>query len=133
MDIIQRIARPAAEVYAFAADPAHLPLWAAGLSGSVALVEGQWVSSSPMGEVTVRFAPPNDDGVLDHTVVLPGGESVDTKLRVLPAGASCAVVFTLMRRPGMSQQELDDDAAAVRADLARLKTVVEARAETGGR
>jgi hypothetical protein len=128
MDIIQRIARPAAEVYAFAADPAHLPLWAAGLSGSVALVEGQWVSSSPMGEVTVRFAPPNDDGVLDHTVVLPGGESVDTKLRVLPAGSSCAVVFTLMRRPGMSQQELDDDAAAVRADLARLKTVVEARA-----
>ena len=47
------IARPWREVYDYAADPANLPHWAAGLSSS-ALVEGRdgwWSASSPMGTV----------------------------------------------------------------------------------
>lgn len=128
MDVRQRIERPADAVYAFAADPSHLPLWAAGLSGSIEQVDGQWLAQSPMGLVSVRFAPRNDDGVLDHTVVLPDGEAVHNRLRVHPDGAGCLVVFTLLRRPGVSQRELDEDAAAVRADLARLRDVMEGTA-----
>jgi hypothetical protein len=119
--------RSADEVYAFAADPAHLPLWAAGLSGSIAHVDGQWVAESPMGRVVVEPAPANAFGVLDHVVVLPSGERVLNPLRVLPLGAGCEVVFSLRRRPGTTDDELEQDARAVRADLQALKRIVEAR------
>jgi len=117
--------RPADEVYAYAADPSHLPEWAAGLSGSIEQRDGRWIAASPMGEVEVRFAPANPFGVLDHEVVLPDGTAVTNPMRVLPDGAGSEVVFTLRRRDGMSDAELESDAAAVRTDLARLKEVLE--------
>jgi uncharacterized protein YndB with AHSA1/START domain len=103
------IDRPAAEVYAYARDPANLPAWAAGL-----------------GRVVVRFAEVNPFGVLDHDVTLPDGTTVTNPLRVLPDGAGCEVVFTLRRAPGTTDEAFTADAAAVTADLATLKRVVEA-------
>ncbi len=117
--------RPAAEVYAYAADPAHLPVWAAGLGGSVEQRDGRWFAESPMGEVEVRFAPPNPYGVLDHDVTLPDGTTVTNPMRVLADGERCEVVFTLRRAAGMSDEDFQADAAAVRADLASLKQVLE--------
>ena len=120
------IDRPAAEVYDYARDPAHLPAWAAGLAGGIAEVDGEWVADSPMGRVVVRFAERNPFGVLDHDVTLPDGTTVTNPLRVLPDGAACEVVFTLRRAPAMTDAEFAADAAAVTADLATLKRVVEA-------
>ena len=117
--------RPAREVYAYAADPAHLPEWAAGLAGGIAQVDGEWVADSPMGRVVVRFAPPNDLGVLDHDVVLPDGTTVSNPLRVLADGDGSEVVFTLRRQPGVDDAAFEADAAAVTADLATLKRVLE--------
>ena len=119
--------RPAREVYAYAADPAHLPEWAAGLAGGIAQVDGEWVADSPMGRVVVRFAPPNDLGVLDHDVVLPDGTTVSNPLRVLADGDGSEVVFTLRRQPGVDDAAFEADAAAVTADLATLKRVLERR------
>ena len=123
--ISERIACPVGTAYAFLSDPTNLPAWAAGLGGSIEQVDGRWVVPSPMGRVTVEFVPVNDFGVLDHTVVLPGGEAVYNPLRVLADGDGCEVVFTLRRRPGMTDDELEQDAAAVAADLARLKSLLE--------
>jgi len=120
------IARPASEVYEFAADPLNLPTWAAGLAGSPVVREGeQWVTDSPMGRVTFTFTPRNDLGVLDHVVTLPSGERVYNPMRVIGDGDGCEVVFTLRRRPGMSDQELERDVDAVAKDLATLRSVVE--------
>lgn len=45
-------------MYAYAADPAHLPAWAGGLARStVEQVDGHWVVESPMGRVRVELAP----------------------------------------------------------------------------
>ena len=118
--------RSAEEVYRFAADPARLPQWAAGLSGSIEQRDGRWFADSPMGEVEVRFAPENPYGVLDHDVTLPDGTTVTNPLRVLPDGAGCEVVFTLRRGPGVTEEAFDADAAAVRTDLATLKALMEA-------
>jgi hypothetical protein len=118
------IDRPASEVYAFAADPSNLPRWAAGLSGSkVERAGGHWVTDSPMGTIAFTFAPANDLGVLDDEVTLPSGERVFNPLRVIPADAGCEVVFTLRRRPGMTEEDLRRDADAVAADLAALKSL----------
>ncbi|WP_369267191.1 SRPBCC family protein [Streptomyces harbinensis] len=122
-----RIERPADEVYAYAGDPAQLPAWAAGLGGSIELVDGRWVAaSSPMGRVEVTFAPRNPYGVLDHEVRLPGGETVYNPLRVIPDGPdACEVVFTVRQRAGESEADFRRDAAAVEKDLATLKRLLE--------
>ena len=121
------INRSAIDVYRYAADPAHLPQWAAGLASSeLTLVGDTWVAQSPMGEITIEFSPTNDLGVLDHVVNLPSGESVFNPLRVVPAGEQwCEVVFTLRRRPEMSDDDYATDGAAVAADLASLKRILE--------
>jgi hypothetical protein len=119
------IDRPAAEVYDFASVPSNLPLWAAGLAGSVELVDGRWVGDSPMGRVTIAFAPANELGVLDHDVGLPSGETVYNPMRVIPDGPGCEVVFTVRRREGMTDADFARDAEAVAADLAALKRLLD--------
>mgnify|MGYP005801756391 FL=1 len=122
------IERPWREVYEYASDPRNLPHWAAGLAGSEVQREvTQWSMNSPMGRVLVSFVPENEYGVMDHTVTLPSGESTLNPLRALPLEEGrCEVVFTL-RRGSMSEQELEEDAAAVAEDLAQLKEICEQR------
>jgi hypothetical protein len=117
--------RSAQEVYDYASDPAHLPEWAAGLSSTMEQVGGRWFSDSPMGRIEITFAPRNEFGVLDHTVTLPSGEATYNPMRVIADGAGCEVVFTLRRRPGMTDEDLDADASAVQTDLETLKALVE--------
>ena len=126
------IDRPAAEVYAFVRDPANLPSWAAGLSGSIEQRDGHWFADSPMGEVEVRFVEENAYGVLDHDVTLPDGTTVTNPMRVIADGDDCEVVFTVRSAPGTTDEALDADAAAVRADLASLKALLERPAAVRG-
>jgi hypothetical protein len=125
------ILRRPAEVYAFAAAPENLPRWAKGLSGSIEEVDGEWVADSPMGKVKVRFAGHNALGVLDHDVTLPSGETVHNPMRVVANAEGSEVVFTLFRRPGMSDEAFAADAKAIAADLAELKRLLEARPRGG--
>lgn len=100
--------------YAFASDIANLPRWAAGLD---------------LGAVSVEFSPPNAFGVLDHVVRMPDGPSFYNPMRVIPGGGGqgrCEVVFTVRRRPGMTDDEFMTDAAAVEADLQALRRLLEA-------
>lgn len=121
-----RIGRPAGEVYEYASDPANLPAWAHGLSGSIVRDGDVWVAESPMGRVGVAFAPDNDFGVLDHHVTLPSGQTVYNPVRVVPDGdAASEVVFTVRRLPGTSEADFARDAATVDADLRRLRELLE--------
>jgi hypothetical protein len=88
-------------------------------------VGGHWFAQSPMGRVRVDFTGPNDLGVLDHIVTLPGGEQVLNPMRVISDGTGCEVVFTIRQRPGMSEQQFDDDCRAVAADLDTLRALME--------
>jgi hypothetical protein len=121
------ILRTPADVYAFAADPRNLPRWAKGLSGSsIREAGGEWLAESPMGTVRIRFVPRNDLGVLDHDVVISSsGESFHNPMRVLANGEGSEVVFTLYRRPGMTDEALAADRRAIEADLATLKRLLE--------
>ncbi len=117
------------KVYAFVSNPENLPQWAAGLSGSIRRVGETWVADSPMGQVKVRFAPQNNFGVLDHDVTLPNGETVHNPMRIVRNDADSEVVFTLFQRPGMSQQDMQSDAAQVFEDLLKLKMILEEESE----
>ncbi len=79
-----------------------------------------------MGQVAVTFAPANDYGILDHDVTLSSGDTVYNPVRVIPDGDHSEVVFTIRRRDGVTGYEFAEDAAAVNADLQRLKGLLEA-------
>ncbi|MBB4986496.1 MULTISPECIES: SRPBCC family protein [Streptomyces] len=120
------IDRSVADVYAYASDPVNLPAWAHGLGKTIEKVGDEWVAdSSPLGRVTVRFVPRNDLGVLDHDVTLPSGQTFHNPVRVIATETGSEVVFTLLRRPEMSDAEFERDADTVAADLARLKGLLE--------
>lgn len=112
-------------VYDYVADVARWPEWAAGLASGIRPEGEHWVATSPYGEVTVRVAPRNDYGVVDHVVTLPDGVSVDNPMRVLATDGGAEVVFTVRLREGMSEEEYAADLDAVRADLATLKARLE--------
>ncbi|WP_022900051.1 polyketide cyclase [Humibacter albus] len=125
LHLSQSIRRSAEAVSAFAGDPANLPQWAAGLSTGIRRDGDRWVTDSPMGEVEVEFVGPVELGVLDHDVRMPDGTVVHNPLRVLRNDEGSEVVFTLYRRPGVTDEDFAQDAELVRQDLARLRDVLE--------
>ena len=125
------IDRTPAEVYAYACEPRNLPSWAAGLGSAVEHADGRWWVETPGGRAAVAFAPRNDLGVLDHVVTTPTGEVVQVPMRVVADGDGAEVVFTVRRQPGMTDEELERDAALVAADLRRLKHLLESGVTPG--
>ena len=121
------------EVYAFAADPANLARWAAGLGGRFEEADGEWRGEAPDGTaIRVRFVPPNELGVLDHTVFVGDGEGTLNAVRVVPNGSGAEILFVLLRAPGMDEAAFAADAAAVARDLATLKALLERRGDAPG-
>lgn len=119
------ISREPAEVYAFVTDPRNLPRWATQFAKSVQKIGEDWVVQTPDGQVTIRFAPRNELGVLDHVVRLASGQEVAVPMRVVANGTGSEVLFTLLRLPGMSDEHFAHDAAMVEQDLQTLKRVME--------
>jgi hypothetical protein len=123
--VSEHIDRPADAVYACVANPANLAHWAPGLGHSVAEVDGQWFVDTPAERVRLAFAPRNDLGVLDHYLTFSSGEVVYAPMRVIADGSDSEVVFTVRRRPGMTDAEFKADGDAVAADLTLLKHLLE--------
>jgi len=111
-------------VYAYASDPANLPIWAPGFVKSIEKRGASWVAQTTLGQATFRFAAANDFGVLDHDVELPSG-TVHNAMRVVPNGAGSEVLFTLIQFPGISDAQFQQDMDTVRADLNKLRTLLE--------
>ena len=116
------------DVYAYAAEPANMVQWAAGLGGGFSGAGLEWTASDPSGNsVRIRFTQSNEFGVLDHDVFVDG-RIVHVALRVMPNGDGAEVNFLLLQENGMTDAEFERDAAAVRKDLATLKQILEASA-----
>lgn len=117
------IARPAAQVYAFASKPDNLPRWIR--SARVRKSGDAWIMETPIGPIQIRVVAKNEFGVLDHVATLPDGQEVLNPIRVVPNGAGSEIVFTLFQTAGMSDQRFAEDAASVEADLRSLKGILE--------
>lgn len=118
------VAEPEA-VYAFVSDPENLPRWAAGLASSEITRDGDRLHvGSPLGQVTVTFAPRNAFGIVDHDVLLPSGGVVNNPVRVMAHPDGAEIVFTV-RQVDLGDEEFERDAATVGEDLDRLKGLIE--------
>ena len=104
-----------------ASNPENLPKWAAGLSGSIKKVNEDWIAESPMGRVKVKFAEKNQFGVLDHDVTLPSGVKVYNPMRVFPNNDGSELVFTLYRRPDVSESRVRGRCQIGRKGLSEVK------------
>ena len=113
-------------VYAFVSNPANLPKWATTFCRSITQSNGAWVIETAQGPVKVRFAAPNDLGVLDHYLTSSSGSEIFVPVRVVSNGQGSELIFTLFQQPGMSDDSYAKDAELVRRDLNTLKRVLEA-------
>jgi hypothetical protein len=113
------------EVYGFAGRPENMPLWASGLASGLEQDGEDWIAKGILGIVRVSFTPRNDFGVIDHTVTVESGLKVYNALRVVPNGDGCEVMFTLLKLPGMTDEQFAADAAHVLKDLSTLKSLME--------
>jgi hypothetical protein len=119
------VAAPPGIAYDYASDPRHLPDWAGGFVSAIERRGHTWVAQTSLGEATFRFAPRNAFGVLDHEVELPSG-TFHNPMRVVPNGAGCEILFTLLQRTGTDDAAFAADAETVLDDLRSLKQRLEA-------
>lgn len=120
------IDRPPGRVYEFASDPRNLPRWAAGLARADVTQDGdEWIADAPFGTARIKFVAANQFGVMDHDVRLESGVTVHNPMRVVANGDGSEFVFTLIRQPGMSDEQFARDREAVESDLRTLKAVLE--------
>jgi hypothetical protein len=124
------IAREPAAVYAFVAALENFPKWATSFCQSIRKEEEGWVMATSLGTMSLRLAPHNSLGVLDHYVTPATGETIYVPLRVVANGTGSEVLFTLFRLPGVSDESYAADAALVRQDLTTLKDLLESSVVT---
>jgi hypothetical protein len=120
-----QIAREPAAVYTYVADLKNLPRWATTFCRSIRHEGEEWVMETSLGTLTIRLAPENSLGVLDHYLTPPDGETIYVPMRVVANGSGSDVIFTLFRLPGVSDADHEKDAAQVRQDLETLKALLE--------
>ncbi|SFV30962.1 hypothetical protein SAMN05216456_1188 [Devosia crocina] len=119
------------DVYSYAAEPANMVHWAAGLGAGFEGEGLEWKAHGAGGTaVRIRFTQRNEFGVLDHDVFVDG-RIVHVPLRVMPNGDGAEVSFLLLQTPDLDDAAFERDAEAVNKDLQTLKAIMEDRA--GGR
>lgn len=121
------IERPFDDVYDYLSRPRNYQNWAAVEPGSfVPLDNGDWQGDTPHGIRHFRFTPPNNFGVLDHAMFVPGGEMIYTPMRVMPNEDGCELNFTFFRRPGMDDAAFASAMEWIQTDFLALKSLLEA-------
>jgi hypothetical protein len=119
------IARPPDVVYEFITTPERFPEWAPGFALAVRPSGDAWVVETAGGEMALSLVERNALRVADHSVTIRPGLTVTNPIRVLANGDDAEVIFTLFRRPDVSAEEFEADAATVQSDLDTLKRVLE--------
>jgi hypothetical protein len=112
------------DVYAFAANPANMTRWAAGLGKDFSPDGDYWVAKQEGNPIRIFFTPQNPFGIIDHDVHV-GDAVVHVASRVMPNGDGAEVTFLLLQERGMTDAEFERDAAAVQKDLDTLKSILE--------
>lgn len=122
------IDRPFEDVYAYLSKPTNFEQWAAVEGGTFRpLDNGDWQADTPFGFRHFRFSAPNNYGVLDHAVFVPGGEVLYTPMRVVPNDRGTELTFTFFRREGMDDAQFSSAVEWITTDFLALKSLLEAR------
>ncbi len=119
------IARSAADVYAFLAEPTEFPRWSEFITRMQPDGE-DWIATTSAGTCRIRFVPRNAFGIVDHTVIVAPGVEVFVPFRVVENQGGSEVLFTVFRQPAQDDRAFEADVGMVLTDLRNLKRVLEA-------
>lgn len=119
------IFRDARETYDFIRTASQLATWASGLGAVTGEANGEIQIETPSGPGTLRFAPENPFGVLDHDITLASGVRTHVPMRVLPNDDGCEVMITIFQPEDMTEREFSRDANWVKRDLESLREALE--------
>jgi len=103
------IDRTPEDVYQYATNPDNLQAWAHGIGK----------------KAKIRFLQKNNLGVMDHFLTVPTGETIYIPFRVVPNREGSEVIFTILKHPGFSDEDILKDSIKVSEDLTRLKNILE--------
>ena len=122
------ILAPPGDVIALLVDVHNWTTWAPWIRSVTRSSERGWTLETDAGRMSASFVEQNPLGVLDHEVTLPSGVRILNSMRVLPNDSGSELVMVVFQSPEASTEEFERDIEAVRNDLARIKTLSEARA-----
>lgn len=117
------INRSAEEVYQFASNPENFPKWVSFIR-SMTNQGDIWIGKTDIGDIQIKFSPPNVFGIIDHQVTLANGETVNNPMRAVANNKGCEFIFTLFWMPNRTEEEFNEDAEAVTQDLQQLKKIL---------
>jgi hypothetical protein len=121
---------PAADVFAFVADPENLPRWAVGFCRAIRRdpeKAGQWIVSTAHGDLPIRFVTDSQRGTVDFYLTPTPAVEAAAFSRVMPNGLGAEYVFTQFQAPGMPDEVFDGQVQALVEELQVLRSLIQAR------
>lgn len=120
------IERPVKEVFRFLIEPRNFPQWAS-LTGHRFEHRGgrDWLADTTQGPRIIRFAEPNNLGILDHAVFAEGEQPVFGPMRVVANEEATLLTYTFFQRPGLSDEKFESTVEWITTDLLTMKTLLE--------
>jgi hypothetical protein len=124
-----QIARPAADVFDFLADPATMPSWAIHNVKSIRpLGNGRWEMDTPRGKGGLVPHYEKSSGILDHEFIDAGEGHWAVSARVVPvSGAESVYMITLNQPEAMPEDAFEQGMILMDDELRALKDCVEGR------
>jgi hypothetical protein len=114
-----------AKVVQFLANPENLPRWAVGFAKAVRSEAGRWFVRTGAGEVGLRIATVESQGVVDFWISPAPGIEALAASRVIPRGDRSEYTFTQFQMPGMPDDVFRQSVKALEHELTVLKAVLE--------
>ena len=124
------IAAPAADVFAFVADPEKLPRWAVGFCTAIRRdpdADDKWIATTASGDISMRFATDKALGVVDFHFQPSPQVEVTAFSRVLPNAAGAEYVFTQFQSAGMPDEVFEGQVRTLIEELQVLRSTIAAR------
>jgi hypothetical protein len=122
-----QIERPAAEAFAFVAEPANMPKWAIHNVRSIRpLGNGRWEMDTPRGKGSLVPHYEKTNCILDHEFIDAGEGRWSVPARVVPAGPAASVyMITLIKPDRLPEDAFTQGMKLMDEELAALKACVE--------
>lgn len=120
------IAATPERVLDFVADPESLPKWAIGFAQSVRRTdEGQWIVTSPQGDVGIRVDVDRERGTVDYVMSPAPGVELTAFSRVLPNDSGAEFVFTQFQPAGMPDAVFEGQVQSLGHEFNVLRSLLE--------
>lgn len=124
-----QIERPAAQSYAFIANPETMPQWAIHNVKAIRKLNGaSWEMETPRGKATLIPHYEERHGILDHEFIDAGEGRWQVTGRVVPLGPSESVyIITLPKPDSMPAGAFEAGMRLMDEELATLKACIESK------